>query len=173
MASTTIRAVLALAATWCFACKTSTARPHEPAVVEHSGPDRPTLVESLGLETLGGVFTPLLETGAPLPARSEQVFSTAEDDQGQIEVHAFAGPAATTRDARLLGHYIVSGIPPAPRGQPKIRVRFDVATDGRLAISAIDLASPSARLVVVSPTDSVPALKTALASPLERRQPNN
>ena len=94
--------------------------------------------QAVGLETLGGVLTPLLHVGCKVPCESKEVFSTAADDQEQISIRLFRGNAALTADATPLGEYRIDGIPPMPRGQPQIEVRL-AAEKGDLVIEAIDV----------------------------------
>jgi molecular chaperone DnaK (HSP70) len=93
------------------------------------------LLEAVGIETLGGVFTPLLQKGCPLPCELTQVFSTADDSQREILIHLARGKEAMVKDAHDLGSYKVSGFRPAPRGQVQVSVRF-IATEEGLRIAA-------------------------------------
>ena len=96
---------------------------------------------SIGLETLGGVFTRIFERNTPLPASKSEIFSTASDNQTSVEVQVFQGERETAADNRLLGKFTLSGIPPAPRGLPQIEVTFVVDTRGVLTVSAKDLST--------------------------------
>ncbi len=96
---------------------------------------------SLGIETLGGVFTKLIERNTTIPTRKSEVFTTAQDNQSSVEVHVLQGEREFARDNRTLGRFILDGIPPAPRGVPKIEVTFDIDANGILNVSAKDLAS--------------------------------
>jgi molecular chaperone DnaK len=96
---------------------------------------------SLGIETLGGVFTRLIEKNTTIPTRKSEVFTTAADNQPSVEVHVLQGEREFARDNRTLGRFILDGIPPAPRGVPKIEVTFDIDANGILNVSAKDLAS--------------------------------
>ncbi len=96
---------------------------------------------SLGLETLGGVMTRLIDRNTTIPTRKSQVFSTASDHQSQVEVHVLQGERDLARDNRSLGHFILDGIPPAPRGVPQIEVTFDIDANGILHVSAKDKAT--------------------------------
>ncbi|MCE9556101.1 MAG: molecular chaperone DnaK [Planctomycetes bacterium] len=96
---------------------------------------------SLGIETLGGVFTKLVERNTTIPTERKQVFSTADDNQTAVTVRVFQGERAMAADNRLLGQFNLDGIPPAPRGMPQIEVRFDIDANGILSVSAKDLAS--------------------------------
>jgi len=94
---------------------------------------------SLGIETLGGVQTVLIERNTTIPTKKSEVFSTAEDNQTQVEIRVFQGERPMARDNKLLGQFSLVGIPPAPRGVPKIEVTFDIDANGILNISAKDL----------------------------------
>jgi molecular chaperone DnaK len=94
---------------------------------------------TLGIETEGGVMTPLVEKNTTVPTEKEQVFSTAADNQTGVTVRVFQGERKMATDNRLLGEFDLSGIPPAPRGVPKIEVKFDIDANGILNVSAKDL----------------------------------
>src|SRR6187455_3405058 len=94
---------------------------------------------SLGIETLGGRMTPLVERNTTIPAERKQVFSTADDNQTAVTVRVFQGERPMANDNRLLGQFNLEGIPPAPRGVPQIEVKFDVDANGILNVSAKDL----------------------------------
>ena len=94
---------------------------------------------SLGIETLGGVFTKLVERNTTVPAERKQVFSTAEDSQTAVTVRVFQGEREMANDNRLLGQFNLDNIPPAPRGMPQIEVKFDIDQNGILNVSAKDL----------------------------------
>jgi molecular chaperone DnaK len=94
---------------------------------------------SLGIETLGGVFTKLVERNTTIPAERKQTFSTAEDSQTAVTVRVFQGERPMATDNRLLGEFNLEGIPPAPRGMPQIEVKFDIDQNGILNVSAKDL----------------------------------
>jgi molecular chaperone DnaK len=96
---------------------------------------------SLGIETLGGVMTKLIERNTTIPARRSQVFSTASDSQPQVEIRVLQGEREMATDNRALGQFILDGIPPAPRGLPQIEVTFDIDANGILAVSAKDRAT--------------------------------
>jgi len=93
---------------------------------------------SLGLETLGGVFTRLIERNTTVPAKKSQVFSTAEDNQGAVTIRVFQGEREMAADNKLLGQFDLMGIPPAPRGTPQIDVTFDIDANGIVNVSARD-----------------------------------
>ncbi len=94
---------------------------------------------SLGIETLGGVMTKLVERNTTIPAERKQVFSTADDNQTAVTVRVFQGEREMAADNRLLGQFNLEGIPPAPRGMPQIEVKFDIDANGILNVSAKDL----------------------------------
>jgi molecular chaperone DnaK len=96
---------------------------------------------SLGIETLGGVATKLIEKNTTIPASKSQVFSTAADNQTQVEIHVVQGERAMANDNKSLGRFILDGIPPAPRGMPQVEVSFDVDANGILKVTAKDKAS--------------------------------
>ncbi len=96
---------------------------------------------SLGIETLGGVFTKLIERNSTIPTRKSEVFSTAADSQTQVEVHVLQGEREMARDNRTLARFILDGIPPAPRGVPQIEVTFDIDANGIVKVSARDKAT--------------------------------
>jgi molecular chaperone DnaK len=96
---------------------------------------------SLGIETLGGVMTKLIERNTTIPARRSQTFSTAADSQPQVEIRVLQGEREMATDNRSLGQFILDGIPPAPRGMPQIEVTFDIDANGILSASAKDRAT--------------------------------
>jgi molecular chaperone DnaK len=93
---------------------------------------------SLGIETLGGVFTKLIEKNTTIPSNKKQTFSTADDNQTAVTVQVFQGDRAMAADNRLLGRFNLEGIEPAPRGMPQIEVTFDLDANGILQVSAKD-----------------------------------
>jgi molecular chaperone DnaK len=94
---------------------------------------------SLGIETLGGVMTKLIERNTTIPAQQKKIFSTAEDNQPRVTVRVFQGEREMAEDNRFLGQFDLDGIPPAPRGVPQIEVTFDIDANGILHVSAKDL----------------------------------
>ncbi len=102
---------------------------------------------SLGIETLGGVMTKLVERNTTIPAERKQVFSTADDSQTAVTVRVFQGEREMAADNRLLGQFNLEGIPPAPRGVPQIEVKFDIDANGILNVSAKDLGTGTEQTV--------------------------
>ncbi|MBD3299763.1 MAG: molecular chaperone DnaK [Candidatus Moranbacteria bacterium] len=96
---------------------------------------------TLGIETLGGVMTPLIEKNTTIPASKEQIFSTASDNQPSVEIHVLQGERSMASDNKTLGKFHLDGIPPAPRGVPQIEVKFDIDANGILNVSAKDKAT--------------------------------
>ena len=96
---------------------------------------------SLGIETLGGVSTPLIEANSTIPAKKSQIFSTAADSQPSVEIHVLQGERSMAVDNKSLGRFHLDGIPPAPRGTPQIGVTFDIDANGILNVSASDKAT--------------------------------
>ncbi|KAJ3093541.1 70-kilodalton heat shock protein, partial [Phlyctochytrium planicorne] len=105
---------------------------------------------SLGIETLGGVFTRLINRNTTIPTKKSQVFSTAADGQTQVECRVFQGERELVRDNKLLGQFNLTGIPPAPRGIPQIEVTFDIDADGIVNVSAKDKATGKEQLITIA-----------------------
>ena len=107
---------------------------------------------SLGLETLGEVFTKIIERNTTIPTNRTRVFSTAVDGQTSVEVHVLQGERPMAKDNKSLGKFLLTGIPPAPRGVPQIEVSFDIDVDGILKVSAVDIGTGQANSIVISNT---------------------
>ncbi len=105
---------------------------------------------SLGIETLGGIFTKIIPRNTTIPVRKSEIFTTAEDNQTQVEIHVLQGEREMAKDNRSLGRFILSGIPPAPRGVPKIEVTFDIDANGILHVSAKDLATGKEQAITIT-----------------------
>ncbi len=105
---------------------------------------------SLGIETLGAVFTKLIERNTTIPTRKSEIFSTAADNQTSVEIHVLQGEREMARDNRTLGRFHLVGIPPAPRGIPQIEVAFDIDANGILNVSAKDLATNREQKITIT-----------------------
>src|SRR5438445_5328195 len=105
---------------------------------------------SLGIETLGGVFTKLIERNTTIPTRKSEVFSTAADSQTSVEIKVYQGERAMARDNRLLGVFQLVGIPPAPRGIPQVEVTFDIDANGILNVTAKDRATNNEQKITIT-----------------------
>src|SRR3989442_992356 len=110
---------------------------------------------SLGVETLGGVMTPLIPRNTTIPTRKAEIFSTAVDGQTQVEIHVQQGERPMARDNRTLGRFILDGIPPAPRGVPKIEVTFDIDANGILDVKARDTATGKEQSIKITGSSSL------------------
>jgi molecular chaperone DnaK len=105
---------------------------------------------SLGIETLGGVFTKLIERNTTIPTRKSEVFSTASDNQTSVDIKVYQGERAMAKDNRLLGVFQLTGIPPAPRGVPQIEVTFDIDANGILNVTAKDRATNNEQKITIT-----------------------
>src|ERR671929_1753643 len=105
---------------------------------------------SLGIETLGGVFTKLIERNTTIPTRKSEVFSTAADNQTSVEIKVYQGERSMARDNRLLGVFQLVGIPPAPRGIPQVEVTFDIDANGILNVVAKDRATNNEQKITIT-----------------------
>merc|ERR1712025_1424444 len=104
---------------------------------------------SLGIETLGGVFTRLIDRNTTIPTKKSQVFSTAEDNQNAVTIRVFQGEREMAQDNKLLGQFDLVGIPPAPRGTPQIEVSFDIDANGVVNVGAADKSTGKKQSVTV------------------------
>jgi molecular chaperone DnaK len=107
---------------------------------------------SLGLETLGGVFTRIIDRNTTIPTKKTQVFSTAADNQTQVSIRVFQGEREMANDNKFLGQFELIGIPPAPRGLPQIEVSFDIDANGIMKVSAKDKATNKDQSMVIQPS---------------------
>lgn len=105
---------------------------------------------TLGVETLGGVTTPLITRNTTIPSSKSEVFSTAADNQTQVEIHILQGERPLARDNKSLGRFILDGIPPAPRGVPQVEVTFDIDANGILHVTAKDKASGKTQSIKIT-----------------------
>jgi len=105
---------------------------------------------SLGIETLGGVFTKLIERNTTIPTRKSEIFSTASDNQTSVEVHVLQGERPMATDNRTLGKFHLVGIPPAPRGMPQIEVTFDIDANGIVNVSAKDMGTGREQKITIT-----------------------
>jgi molecular chaperone DnaK len=105
---------------------------------------------SLGIETLGGVFTKLIERNTTIPTRKSEIFSTASDNQTSVEVHELQGERPMAGDNRTLGKFHLVGIPPAPRGMPQVEVAFDIDANGIVNVSAKDMGTGREQKITIT-----------------------
>ncbi len=110
---------------------------------------------SLGIETLGGVFTRLIERNTTIPTQKSQVFSTASDSQPSVEINVLQGEREFAKDNRSLGSFILDGIPPAPRGVPQVEVTFDIDANGIVNVSARDKGTGREQKVTIMPSSGL------------------
>ena len=105
---------------------------------------------SLGIETMGGIMTSLIQRNTTIPTRKSEVFSTASDNQTSVEVHVVQGERPLARDNRTLGRFHLVGLPPAPRGVPQIEVTFDIDANGIVNVSAKDLGTQKEQKITIT-----------------------
>src|SRR3954462_2897183 len=105
---------------------------------------------SLGIETLGGVMTPMIQKNTTIPTRKSEIFSTASDNQTSVEVHVLQGERPMATDNRPLGKFHLTGLPPAPRGVPQIEVTFDIDANGIVNVSAKDMATQKEQKITIT-----------------------
>ncbi|NLK51515.1 MAG: molecular chaperone DnaK [Syntrophomonadaceae bacterium] len=123
-------------------------------IVTGKGPGDIVLLDvtplSLGIETLGGIFTKLIDRNTTIPVEKKQIFSTAADMQTSVEIHVLQGERKMAADNKTLGRFILDGIPPAPRGVPQIEVKFNIDVNGIVNVSAKDLGTGKEQQVTIS-----------------------
>jgi molecular chaperone DnaK len=110
---------------------------------------------TLSIETLGHVATPLIERNTTIPTRKSQIFSTAADNQTQVEIHVVQGERPMVSDNKSLGKFILDGLPPAPRGLPQIEVIFDIDANGILNVTAKDKATAKEQSMQIMPSSGL------------------
>ncbi|HHW70272.1 MAG TPA: molecular chaperone DnaK [Clostridiales bacterium] len=110
---------------------------------------------SLGIETLGGVFTKLIERNTTIPTRKSEIFTTAADGQTSVEIHVLQGEREMAADNKTLGRFVLDGIPPAPRGVPQIEVTFDIDANGIVNVSAKDLGTGKEQKITITATSNL------------------
>ncbi|MBZ4666051.1 molecular chaperone DnaK [Mahella sp.] len=110
---------------------------------------------SLGIETLGGVFTKIIERNTTIPTKKSQIFSTAADGQTSVEIHVLQGERPMAADNKTLGRFTLSGIPPAPRGVPQIEVTFDIDANGIVHVSAKDKGTGKEQAITITATTNL------------------
>ena len=110
---------------------------------------------TLGIETMGGVMTPLIERNITIPTSKSQIFSTAADSQTSVEIHVLQGERPMAADNRTLGRFILDGIPPAPRGVPQIEVIFDIDANGILKVTAKDKATSRSQNITIKDSSAL------------------
>ncbi len=111
---------------------------------------------TLGVETLGGVMTPIIPRNTTIPVRKSQIFTTTADFQSQVEIHVLQGERPMAKDNRSLGRFMLTGIPPAPRGVPQIEVSFDIDANGILNVSAKDLGTQKEQKITITASTQLP-----------------
>ncbi|MFA5927028.1 MAG: molecular chaperone DnaK [Patescibacteria group bacterium] len=110
---------------------------------------------SLGIETLGGIATKIIEKNTTIPTSKSQVFSTAADNQTQVDIHVLQGEREMAADSKTLGRFILDGIPPAPRGVPQVEVSFDIDANGIVHVSARDKATGKEQKITITSTSGL------------------
>jgi molecular chaperone DnaK len=110
---------------------------------------------SLGVETLGGVMTTMIPRNTTIPTQKKEIYSTASDNQTSVEIHVLQGERAEARANRTLGKFHLEGLPPAPRGMPKVEVTFDIDANGILSVGAKDLATGKDQRITVTASGGI------------------
>jgi molecular chaperone DnaK len=110
---------------------------------------------TLGLETLGGVMTPLINRNTTIPTAKTETFTTAADNQNSVEIHVLQGERRMASDSKSIGRFILDGILPAPRGVPQVEVTFDISADGILSVSAKDKGTNKEQKIVIQPSSGL------------------
>ncbi|MDI6815078.1 MAG: Hsp70 family protein, partial [Dehalococcoidales bacterium] len=105
---------------------------------------------SLGIETMGGIFTKIIPRNTPIPTSKGQIFTTARDNQTSVDIHVLQGERELAKDNMTLDRFRLDNIPPAPRGEPQIEVTFDIDVDGVVHVSALDLHTDNMRKIRIS-----------------------
>jgi molecular chaperone DnaK len=114
---------------------------------------------SLGLETMGGISTKLIDRNTTIPTSKSQVFSTAADNQTSVEIHVLQGERHMASDNKSLGKFTLDGLPPSPRGVPQVEVTFDIDANGILNVKALDKASGKVQNIVISGSSNIPEVE--------------
>jgi len=110
---------------------------------------------SLGVETLGGVMTVMISRNTTIPTQKKEIYSTASDNQTSVEIHVLQGERANARDNRTLGKFHLEGLPPAPRGMPKVEVTFDIDANGILSVMAKDMATGKDQRITITASSGI------------------
>ena len=115
---------------------------------------------TLGIETLGGVMTPLISRNTTIPTSKSQIFSTATDSQPSVEIHVLQGERQMANDNRTLGRFMLDGILPAPRGMPQVEVTFDIDANGILSVKALDKGTGKEQKITITVSSGLTKTKS-------------